>query len=335
MKKVRLLLIVLTGLVLINLFLFKAIEKEKDNRDQASQAVLKKEQTSGAAQLNFTVDEGGPKIVLAAVGDVGLNREINWQIQDKKDPTFPFQKIAENLSKADLTIGNLEGPLIKDCPIARKGTKFCGNPENAEGLSFAGFDLLNLANNHAKDYGQDGFSQTIEILKSQQIDYFGFEKMARQEINGIKLVFLGFDDVTSSIEKERLIQEVGAAKTGTDFVIINFHWGTEYQKNPNKRQKELAHLAIDNGADLIIGHHPHVLQPAEYYQEKLILYSLGNFVFDQMWSRETRIGAIALITLEKEQRVRVEFIPIMIYNYSQPALIPKPEKSVIISQFGI
>jgi len=272
------------------------------------------------------------EIIIAAVGDIGLGREVNWQIQQHNDPTFPFQKTAEILKKADLTIGNLEGPLIENCPLTRTGMKFCGDPKNAEGLMFAGLDLINLANNHISNYGSEGINQTIKVLKNHQIDYFDPEKIAFKKINGLTIAFLGFDDIVRHVNEEKLVQKIQEAKNQASLVILNFHWGTEYQSQPNKRQRYLAHLAIDHGADLIIGHHPHVLQPGEYYQNKLILYSLGNFVFDQMWSQETRLGAIALITIESSQIKKVNLVPFLIHHSCQPQPITGPEKIKVINQ---
>ena len=288
--------------------------------------------TSYYLSIHNNSKEGSRNITLAFVGDVGLGREINWQINQRNDPTFPFQKTAEILKKADLAIGNLEGPLVENCPLLRTGMKFCGNPKNAEGLVFAGFDLMNLANNHISNYGPEGINQTIKTLKNHQIDYFDPEKIAFKKIDGLTIAFLGFDDIVRRVDEEKLVQKIQEAKNQADLVIVNFHWGVEYQSQPNERQRYLAHLAIDHGADLIIGHHPHILQPIEYYQAKPILYSLGNFVFDQMWSQETRTGAIALITIESNQIKEVSLVPTLIRYSCQPQPITGPEKVKIINQ---
>lgn len=269
-------------------------------------------------------------ITLAFVGDISLNREVNWQIAKRNDPTFPFLKTADVLKSGDLTIGNLEGPLIENCPPVRTGMIFCGNTKNVNGLVFAGFDLVNLANNHINNYENLGFQQTIQTLSNAKIDWFNENQIIYKQINGLKLAFLGFDDIVRPIDKAFLAEKINEAKTNADFIAINFHWGNEYQKYPNKRQKILAHLAIDNGADLIVGHHPHVLQPVEYYKDKPILYSLGNFVFDQMWSEETRIGAIAKVTIDENRSTKVELFPVKIYEYCRPDLIPEPQKTEII-----
>lgn len=240
------------------------------------------------------------KITIAAVGDISLAREVNYQIQAQKNPKFPFLKIAEKIKQADLAIGNLESPLIKNCPTQRSGFKFCGQTGNADGLSFAGFDSLNLANNHSRNYGSDGYQQTKEALVENNLSYFDSQTINYQTINQTKFALIGFDDTTAQIDKEKLKNNILEAKEQADLVIVNFHWGEEYQLQPNQRQIDLAHFSIDNGADIIIGHHPHVLQPLEYYQDKPIFYSLGNFVFDQMWSELTKTGAIGFIEIENK-----------------------------------
>jgi len=301
------------ALVFVNFFVWSFVLKETKEEKQPSQAIITAEPTTTNAPI--------PKeITIAAVGDISLSREVNWQIQQRNDPTFPFQKTVEFLKKVDLTIGNLEGPLIKDCPLARTGMKFCGNVENAKGLALAGFDLLNLANNHIANFGSDGIRQTIETLKEHQIGYFGLEKVSYKTINGSRIALLGFDDIVRRIDESNLIGKIKKAKRESGLVIVNLHWGVEYQKKPTERQKYLARLAIDSGANLIIGHHPHVLQPIEYYKDKPILYSLGNFVFDQMWSQETRTGAIALITINNHQISKVDLIPVFMRECCQPQI---------------
>lgn len=243
---------------------------------------------------------------LLFVGDIGLGREINYQIIQNKNNSFPFLLVKDEISKADLAIANLEGPLIEDCPITRSGYKFCGRLDNGQGLAFAGFDLVSLANNHASNYGPTGISQTVETLKKLNIDCFFGEKIIYKKINETTFGFVGFDDIVRRLEREEVEKEIKLAEKSADLVVVNFHWGEEYQPNQNMRQISLAHWAIDAGADLVIGHHPHVVQPIEYYKEKPIFYSLGNFVFDQLWSNQTRKGMIVKITYQDLEVKEIE-----------------------------
>lgn len=242
---------------------------------------------------------------LLFVGDVGLGREINYQIS-KNSSEFPFLLVKDEISKADFAIANLEGPLIENCPMVRTGYKFCGQPDNSQGLLFAGFDLINLANNHISNYGPNGINQTVEILEKQNIDCFFGEKIVYKKINGMTFGFVGYDDIVRRLEREEVEKEIKNARKNADLVVVNFHWGEEYQPSQNQRQTTLAHWAIDAGAGLVIGHHPHVVQPSEYYNGKPIFYSLGNFVFDQLWSSQTRKGMIVKITYQDLEIKKIE-----------------------------
>ncbi len=261
------------------------------------------------------------KITIAAVGDIGLGREANYQIIQKNNPNFAFEKIADFIKTADISTGNLEGPVIDNCPIVRSGFQFCGRPENIQGLKYAGFKAMSLANNHINNYGEEGLNQTIEKLEKNNIGYFYNQKAWFTQVKGTKFAFLGFDDTVERIMNYELQAIIEKTRNNTDILVVNFHWGEEYQPLPNNRQRELAELAIDAGADVVIGHHPHVIQPLEYYQDKPIFYSLGNFAFDQMWSEETKTGAIGLITIENNQIVNAETRQVYTADCCQPELI--------------
>ncbi len=261
------------------------------------------------------------KITIAAVGDIGLGREANYQIIQKNNPNFAFEKIADFIKTADISTGNLEGPVIDNCPIVRSGFQFCGRPENIQGLKYAGFKAMSLANNHIYNYGEEGLNQTIEELEKNNIGYFYNQEAWFTKVKGTKFAFLGFDDTVQKLENSNIRTQIEKIKSQTDLVVVNFHWGEEYQPLPNDRQRQLAELAIDSGADIIIGHHPHVIQPLEYYQDKPIFYSLGNFAFDQMWSEETKTGAIGLITIENNQIVNAETRQVYTADCCQPELI--------------
>lgn len=270
-----------------------------------------------------TTENVSPKTTIALVGDISLNREVNYQISVNHNPNLPFENIACLTKNADITAGNLEGPLIANCPVTRTGMKFCGNLENVNGLTFAGFDLLNLSNNHIENYGREGIDQTIQALTDQSIDYFGLGKIGHKTIGKTKFAFVGFDDTVRPLTEKEVIDQITEAKQQADFTVVSFHWGEEYQKIPNQRQKDLAYLAIDNGADLIFGHHPHVTQTVEYYKEKPIIFSLGNFVFDQNWSRETGLGQIALITITDREIIDIKYIPVEIRDNFRPEPVEK------------
>ncbi len=310
MKKAWLFLLLLFILIGLNVFLISQIKQTK-----------KTISFNPSIKINPSPTPVPKKITIAAVGDISLAREVNYQIQQKKDPTFPFTKIAQTIKKADLAIGNLESPLIDNCPVVRSGFKFCGENTNVQGLTFAGFDSLSLANNHSHNYGFEGYQETKNILGQNNLSYFDSQTIDYQTIDQTSFGIVGFDDTVSRINKEDLKNKISEAEKNADLVIVNFHWGEEYQDQPNERQKELAKLAIDSGADIIIGHHPHVIQPLEYHQDKPIFYSLGNFVFDQMWSEATKTGAIGIIEIKNKEIVDSRLEKTYMSTCCQPELI--------------
>lgn len=283
-------------------------------------------------------------VVVVAVGDVMLSREVGERIRIKGDPKAPFLKTAEILEEADITFCNLESPFYDEESPLEDGMIFRAEPETIEGLKYAGFDVVCLANNHFGDQGLAGMNFTFSHLNKNEIEYIGAgenEVAARGpkiiERNEVKFAFLGYDDTNSAIRKgymatrekpgvavltkENLTQDIKRARKRADVVIVSIHWGVEYEKSPTERQRMFAHLAVDSGASLVLGHHPHVIQPLEEYKDGYIFYSLGNFVFDQMWSEKTRDGLIAKIFFERGRIKKVETIEVTIYDFHQPCPI--------------
>lgn len=259
-----------------------------------------------------------------ATGDVIPARAVNYQVISRKDFKWPYLKTADFLNKADITFINLETPLIANCPVTQEGMIFCGDKRNIEGLSFAGVDVISLANNHSGNHGKEGIDETVGYLKDAGILTTGYgENLAVKEIRGLKFGFLGYSDIeknniVSSADEEKIKKEISEARKKADVVIITFHWGKEYVTEPDDRQKELGRLAIDSGADLIIGNHPHWIKPMEIYNGKLITYAHGNFVFDQEWSQKTKEGIVGKYTFYDKKLVDVEFFPVEIVDYGQP-----------------
>jgi len=261
-------------------------------------------------------------IDIVMVGDIMLNRGVEYMInkEGKGDFKFPFLKIADDLNSADLLIGNLEGP------VSDKGEKvgsiysFRMNPEATSGLSYAGFDVLLLANNHAFDYGREALEDTLKRLKEVGLSYSGagFDRKEAfspliEEIRGMKIAILNYTNLGSNYwaagEKssgiawisenniEEIKKDIEKAKEQADFLIVFLHAGDEYKTEPNPFQVSFARAAIDAGADLVVNHHSHVVQKSEEYKDKNIFYGLGNFIFDQDFSKETMSGQILKISL--------------------------------------
>ncbi len=265
-------------------------------------------------------------------GDVMLGRSVNTRMLKYSDFTWPFLKISTLLSQADLTLVNLESPFRSGCKESDSGMVFCADPRSIEGLLAAGVDVVNLANNHIDNQGKEGITETLEILNKNNIVSVGVDPRDHPTpsniftIKNTKIAFLGFDDIrpvsseVTSATPENIKTQIAEAKKMSDLVVATFHWGSEYSSH-NSGQEYLAHLAIDSGADLVIGHHPHWVQEFEEYKSKPIYYSLGNLVFDQMWSDKTRNGLVVRFTYTGSDLLNREEFPIKIFDYGQPALL--------------
>lgn len=254
---------------------------------------------------------------ITIAGDVMLGRSVMGHSMSIKNPRYPFEKIYPKIGTADLTFVNLENPIVKNCPFVDSGFKFCADPKMIEGLLFAGIDIVNLANNHIYNYGKDGFEQTKEYLKMNNIDYVGDGNFKVKNINGTTFGFLGFDFVTKEPTDNDYIL-VKKSANQVDQLIVGVHWGNEYSANSTLHQKEIAKKLIENGADVIAGHHPHWVQENDHINGKPVYYSLGNLVFDQMWSDETRKGLVVNLKFTDGNLLNEEKIPIYIKEFAQP-----------------
>lgn len=286
------------------------------------------------------LDQSKIRTVLAT-GDVIPSRSVNSLTVAKHDFRWPYEHTADRLRDADITFINLETPLIKDCPVTTEGMVFCGDSRNGEGISFAGVDVASLANNHAGNHGVEGVQETAALLLQNKIDVVGLyengsQKPVIKDIRGIRFAFLGYNDISkdqpgiADVDEEQIKQEIQAARSAAQVVIVTFHWGAEYQAQPDDRQVELGHMTIDAGADLVIGNHPHWIQPIEMYKGKLITYAHGNFVFDQMWSQKTREGVIGKYYFYDNELIDVEYTPLQIDNYGQPHFVENVQKQRIM-----
>lgn len=262
-------------------------------------------------------------MTLLFTGDVMLGRSVNQNIAQHNDPTWPFIYVADRLKSADITYINLEGPLIAECPITETGMKFCGDLGNVAGLVEAGVDVASLANNHSTNYGASGLTATMETLKSNGIEPVGVGSPVKLMRQGQVFTFLSFNDIgpypgIDNVVPSTLSDQISRVKVKGETLIVTFHWGHEYQSTPSERQISLAHQAIEAGADLVVGAHPHWVQTHELYQGKPIYYSLGNFVFDQEWSPETKRGLVVEFTYLNGVLINTNELPVLIENFGQP-----------------
>ncbi len=292
--------------------------------------------------LKTSFVQNKPKsIKLTTVGDIMLSRDVDTKM-DKTSRIYPFEQTLDLTKNADFTFGNLESPFREGNSLVQPMI-FGAEKTSIQGLIAAGFDALNLANNHFGNQGQTGMMTTFDFLNQNKIDYFGAGKNSIEshkplikEINGLKIAFLGYADTsvtpdsylasvqragTNAMDLNDLKTDLAKAKKQADLVIVSMHAGYEYTPYANDKQIEFAHTAIDNGADLVIGHHPHVVQGLEFYKGKFIDYSLGNFIFDQPWSTETEQGLVANFTLTLGKITGIELVPVHIYNACQPKIV--------------
>ncbi len=281
-------------------------------------------------------------ISLIAVGDIMLSRIVASKIKTNKDPYYPFLNTTDYLRDADITFGNLENPITAGRAIEVHEMVFHADPGMEKVLGDVGFDVLSLANNHSPNFGAKGLIDTFSYLDQVGVLHPGAGKTSKEANSpvyitrkGKTFAFLAYNDPdvvpkeyeatekragTAFMRSEKMIESVKEAKQKADFVIVSIHSGKEYTKIPNTSQTNFAHKAIDAGAEMVIGHHPHVIQSVEKYNGKYILYSLGNFVFDQRWE-ETKLGLSAKIFFNEQGVREISFFPIMIRDFSQPEIL--------------
>ncbi|MFY0542809.1 CapA family protein [Brevibacillus sp. H7] len=241
-----------------------------------------------------------PQVNLTFVGDVMMSGNVETMLKEN-GYDYPYAHVSSIFQRDDYTIANLETPVTKIGTPANKEYVYKSPPEAVPPLKASGVDLVNLANNHSMDQGVDGLLDTFKVLDANDVKYVGAGTDANRayepvlvERNGIKLAFLGFSRVVPEVswyagknkpglavsyDPTRAIEAIRRAKEKADLVIVIAHWGKEKEDYPVDHQRDLARRYIDAGADLIIGGHPHVLQGFEWYKNKWIAYSLGNFIF--------------------------------------------------------
>jgi poly-gamma-glutamate synthesis protein (capsule biosynthesis protein) len=272
-------------------------------------------------------------ITILAFGDLLLDRYIKLYI-DRNSPDYPFENLKEILAGNDIVLANLEGSFTDFAPrpLDPNNTSFTFDPALAAMLKRHHFNVLNLANNHVQDFGRAGFEQSQNYLSENGIDYFGdyYNESGAliKEINGRKIAFVGYHSLDDPAT-ESTIEKIKQARENADYVIVYTHWGAEYQNNFSKSQQEAGKKFIDAGADAVLGSHPHVIQPIEIYKNKPIFYSLGNFLFDQIFSNEVRHGLGVKITIEKD-KTEFELIPTEMKNF-QLVLPDDPTRTRILS----
>lgn len=300
--------------------------------------------TNWVEQKIGTPDTNNPNFVtFAFAGDIMLDRGVRNSVMKNFNGDYSalFDKIYYNLKAPDIVFANLEGPASDQGKDIRNLYSFRMDPAVIPALKGAGISILSVANNHEGDWGLPAYVDTLSRLKENEILYTGGGMNSREaeaptiiEKYGLKIGFLGFSDVGPeslqagpdkagllSANNPRFDEIIKNAAEQTDFLVVSFHFGEEYQTKHNARQEYLAHKAVDDGAKFVIGSHPHVVEDTEVYKNSFIAYSLGNFIFDQSWSAPTMQGMLLEIKLNKNGSMTVRKDTVQLNSAFQPEKI--------------
>ena len=295
-RRRRIAIAVLCGAVLLLILIIAGIGalvrhfaggNDSSDNDPGQASDLTIEQQS--EEENQTEQEAEPvSITISAAGDCTLGTDENFNAStslnayyDSNGPAYFFQNVKSIFDADDLTIVNMEGTLTESTSRQDKTYAFKGPAEYTQILTDGGVEAANLANNHSRDYGEQSYTDTIAALDAAGITSFGYDRTAVMDVNGVKVGLVGTYELADGMgcEDEMISNIKAVEEQGAQIVIVSFHWGLEKENYPTENQVNLAHSAIDNGADLVLGHHPHVLEGIEVYNGKNIVYSLGNFCF--------------------------------------------------------
>lgn len=302
------------------------------------------------------VQESPKPITLTFVGDVMMDRGVRNSVV--KNMSGDYSALFANtsyLADADIAFANLEGTATEEIS-KRTGSRFSFrmDPVSVTALKNAGVDIVSFANNHVGDYSTKGFLGTIDTLKVNNLLYAGAGENHADvttpkviDVRGTKVGFLAATDVGPTwlaatntkpgillVADPNFLAIVTAAKAQVDVLIVSFHWGNEYSP-ANEGQERIAHAVIDAGADIIVGHHPHVMEKVEQYKDKLIYYSLGNFIFDQYFSEHTMRGMVAQVSIDPETKAitHVEYVSPLSRQFVPQPLMPFDLSMLITKRF--
>jgi poly-gamma-glutamate synthesis protein (capsule biosynthesis protein) len=291
---------------------------------------------------------------MLVAGDIILGRGVNNKMVAYHDYLYPFRKVRDEFMRADWRVANLECTItdLVSPPTDPLTFTFVTSKRAVEGLVYAGIQTVSVANNHADNAGVNAFVDMLNTLHESQITTCGGGKNlaearqpAIQTVEGTRIALLGYNEIppggpyahanspgVTPVDLTTLPQEIAAARQQADLVIPFFHWGIEYTKDPTTTQQQAARLAIDSGADMVLGSHPHWVQAIESYKGRLIIYCLGNFVFDQDWSRETLQGCMLHLYWRGTTLAGMRFVPYLIKDRCQPNLVSQAEAVAIFER---
>lgn len=328
----RAIFVSLFGIIAVGGSIFIAIQDENISRGlQVLKANLPFVEDYKPFTDNQTI-ETTSETILCLGGDVNLANEMATYIQEGNQPFYGIKSVTED---CDLFVVNLETN-VADADVGTKQAKnyaFKAPPFTLKALTEAGIDAVSLANNHTKDYGAAALVDQFKHLNNAEIAYFGagnnideaFEPLIL-DMGDLKLAFIGLNDAETRIgnatsnvagsaflNNQRVIQSLNKARTMADLVVVMPHWGTEHQLKASSRQQQWGRLFVDNGADLVIGAHPHVRQNIEVYKDKKIYYSLGNFMFSGFaWTEEGQKSLLIKVKIKNKQIIDFQDIQLQL-----------------------
>ncbi len=284
-------------------------------------------------------------------GDIMLSRNVGTKIIEANDLLLPFKNVSEQIKSTSLAFANLESMFSDQGPRITEGFIFKAEPNTIEGLTASGFDVLSTANNHTLDQGEYGMTYTMDWLRQHGIVPVGTSADCHKGViiqkDSIKFGFLAYTYGTNEpnqtkkelvcdfYNQKQIEADIAALKPNVDFLIVSAHRGAEYKREPEEKSVITAHAAIDAGADMFVGHHPHWIQTTEEYKGKFIFYSLGNFVFDQDWSVDTSEGLTLLVTFEDGKLKQVKLVPVVLENNCCPRWANAEETKIILQKINL
>lgn len=279
-------------------------------------------------------------ITMFVAGDVMLDRTVATRITAAKNDQYSFLKVMSDprFVLPDIRLVNLEGPVTSKRAAPEKEIDFQFDPRFATVLKRIGIDAVSQANNHALDQGRAGAEESRQLLQAAGLTVFGDEvrdteiALAAMEIRGHKIAFVGFNEASDSLDETQAAATLASARASAETVIVFMHWGEEYRDHPTAKQEARAHWLVDHGADIVLGAHPHWVESISSYKGHPILYSLGNFVFDQDWSVETRKGLALGLSLE-DAGVTINLYPVQI-DLSQPRFVEGAERDARLKELA-
>lgn len=266
----------------------RTVSTTNAENEKGSDSEKKSQDTDGESEADPSLPKEPVSLTVSVVGDCTLGTDENFDYDTSLNAYYEsygadyfFANVKSIFSADDLTIANFEGTLTDSEAREDKQFAFKAPADFADILTAGSIEAVNTANNHSHDYGEQSFSDTMAALDSRGIVHFGYDETAVMEIKGVKVGLVGIYELNDHLgREEQLKQNIAKVKEdGAQIIIVIFHWGNEKEEVPDSNQTTLGRLAIDEGADLVCGHHPHVLQGIEEYKGKNIVYSLGNFCF--------------------------------------------------------